>query len=508
MTLPRILIVEDEAILAAHLSLSLAQLGYAVAGQAATGETAVALALRENPEAILMDIRLRGEMTGLEAAEKIRQSRDVPIVFLTAYAEEAVLQRAKATEAYAVLSKPVREQELRSTLEMALYKHGAETRLKHLHQVLRAVRDVTGLLTREKNADRLLEEACRILAGTRGYALVWVGRPVEEGHRILPVAHAGGHADYLENLDVTWDDVPRGRGPSGTAARERRVSVCRDFANDPRTAPWREAALGRGFASSASIPIMRGDNLYGLLTVYAEKIDFFDDEEVALLTELASDLAYALDALEAEAARRKAEERLSRSERQLREAFQASIRALSTAIEMRDPYTAGHQERVTRLAAAVAEEMGLDEDRIVGIRIAGSVHDIGKMSIPAEILSKPTKLSAVEYSLIQTHPRTGSDILKNIRFPWPIARIVLQHHERLDGKGYPDGASGEEILLEARIIAVSDVVEAISSHRPYRAALGLDKALDEIRKGRGSAFDPDVVDACIRVVGRPGFSLE
>jgi PAS domain S-box-containing protein/putative nucleotidyltransferase with HDIG domain len=205
--------------------------------------------------------------------------------------------------------------------------------------------------------------------------------------------------------------------------------------------------------------------------------------------------------------RKKNEERLRQGNRELREAFQSSIRALSSAIEMRDPYTAGHQERVTRLSVAIAREMGLDDDKVEGIRIAGMVHDIGKLSIPAEILSKPTKLQPIEYSMIQSHPLSGFTILENIPFPWPIARIVLQHHERMDGSGYPNKLAGEAILIEARIIAVADVVEAMSSHRPYRPALEPQEAMKEIRGGKGTVYDPAVVDACIRVISRPDFSF-
>jgi putative nucleotidyltransferase with HDIG domain len=205
--------------------------------------------------------------------------------------------------------------------------------------------------------------------------------------------------------------------------------------------------------------------------------------------------------------RKKAEARLLKSDRELREAFQSSIRALSSAIEMRDPYTAGHQERVTRLSVAIARNLGLDDDKVEGIRIAGMVHDIGKLSIPAEILSKPTKLSPVEYALIQSHPQSGFTILENIPFPWPIAQIVLQHHERMDGSGYPNKLAGEAILIEARIIAVADVVEAMSSHRPYRPALGSTEALDEIKRGKGVWFDAAVVDACVRVMTERGFTF-
>jgi len=183
------------------------------------------------------------------------------------------------------------------------------------------------------------------------------------------------------------------------------------------------------------------------------------------------------------------------------------IRAMAKTVEMRDPYTAGHQRRVSRLAGAIAQEVDLPENQIHGIKMAGHIHDLGKLSVPAEILSKPDRLTDVEFSLIKAHPQEGYDILKGIDFPWPIAQIVYQHHERMDGSGYPQGLSGEGILLEARIMAVADVVEAMSSHRPYRPALGIETALEEISKNSGVHYDPDAVDACLRLFKEKGFEL-
>jgi len=149
----------------------------------------------------------------------------------------------------------------------------------------------------------------------------------------------------------------------------------------------------------------------------------------------------------------------------------------------------------------------MDSNRQEGLRVAASMHDIGKISIPAEILSKPGKLSPIEYSLIQGHAQAGYEVLKGVKFPWPVAEVALQHHERMDGSGYPQGLKGEAILLEARIVAVADVVEAMSSHRPYRAGLGIEKALAEIERGKGTAFDPEVVDACLKVIRKDGFAF-
>jgi len=206
--------------------------------------------------------------------------------------------------------------------------------------------------------------------------------------------------------------------------------------------------------------------------------------------------------------RKRVEEELRESLEQLRRAMQTTIQVLVMAVEMKDPYTAGHQRRMTDLARTMATEMGLPPEKIEGLRMAGIIHDIGKITLPTEILSKPTKLSAIELSLIREHVRLGYDILKDVESAWPLAEIVLQHHERMDGSGYPRGLKGEEILIEARILAVADVVEAMASHRPYRAALGLDAAMEEIEKNRGFLYDSHVVDTCLRVFREKGYQIE
>jgi hypothetical protein len=198
---------------------------------------------------------------------------------------------------------------------------------------------------------------------------------------------------------------------------------------------------------------------------------------------------------------------MEKGQNRLQKALEGIIWALAATVEARDPYTAGHQERVTNLSLVVASEMQLPEDEKQKLRMAAMVHDIGKISIHSEILSKPGRLNSVEFSMIKMHSQSGYDIFKNVELPWPIAEIILQHHERLDGSGYPRGLKGKDIFQAARIIAVSDVVEAMSSHRPYRPALGIEKALEEISNNRGKLYDPDVVDVFISVFNQKGLPL-
>ncbi len=205
--------------------------------------------------------------------------------------------------------------------------------------------------------------------------------------------------------------------------------------------------------------------------------------------------------------RKRAEAEIQRHLVELKTAFMSTVEVATTLSSMRDPYTGGHERRVADIAVAIGRELGLDADRLEGLQVAGKLHDIGKITIPSEILSKPGKLTAIEYQLVQGHPRAGYEVLKNVTLPWPVAQVTLQHHERMDGSGYPQGLKSDAILLEARIIAVADVVEAMSSHRPYRPGLGVDKALAEIERGRGSVYDAVVTDACLKLFREKGYTI-
>jgi len=316
----KILVVEDETIIARDLQSKLEGLGYSVSAVVPSGEEAVEKTGELMPDLVLMDIVLEGDMDGIEAAGLIKNRFNIPVIYLTAYADDNTLGRAKVTEPFGYMIKPFQERELRSIIEMAIYKH---------------------------------ESAGKLLKG-------------------------------MEDM----------------------------------------------------------------------------------------------------------------------------IDVLSYVMEMRDPYTAGHQRRVAELAEAIAREINCSDNEIRGIRLTALVHDIGKIQVPTEILVKPGRLTGNEFEMIKTHSQVGYDLLKSVPFPWPIAETILQHHERMDGSGYPGGIKGKEIQMEARIIGVADVVEAMASHRPYRAALGIEEALNEIENNRTALYDPDVVDACLKLFREKRFKFE
>ncbi|MBI2318909.1 MAG: HD domain-containing protein, partial [Betaproteobacteria bacterium] len=283
--------------------------------------------------------------------------------------------------------------------------------------------------------------------------------------------------------------------------------VVNDIATDPVFPRWRDEALKRGFASNIVLPLVANGTHFGVSSIYANEIGVFDEKEVKLLSELAGDLGYGIVARRTRIERDEGLRERQVHEERLRKSLEDSIGAVAATVEARDQYTAGHQRRVADLAVAIAQRLALDAEQVAGIRLGGIVHDLGKIHIPAEILSKPGKLTKIEFDLIKAHPQSGYDILKGIEFPWPIAQMVLQHHERLDGSGYPQGLKGEQIVLEAKILAVADVIEAMASHRPYRPGRGIDRAIEEISAGRGTHYEPAIVEACVGLFKETGYEL-
>jgi putative two-component system response regulator len=327
MNKAHILVVEDEAVVAMDIEAALQSMDYEVAGTAATGEEAIAKALESRPDVVLMDIRLRGEMDGIEAAGRIRAQAAIPIIYLTAFADDELLARAKLTEPFGYILKPFETRELRSNIEMALYKQAMENKLRE------------------------------------------------------------SYARLERNLEGT-------------------------------------------------------------------------------------------------------------------------VEVISQLVVLRNPYLAKHQQRVARLAGAIAREMGMNEVRIKGIRLAASIHDLGIVKMPFEVVVKRGELSEAERALLQSHPEVGYGLLKDIEFLWPVAEVVRQHHEHLDGSGFPAGLKGDQILPESRIAIVANLVDGMVHGGPQNKPVGLEHALEWLLDHRDELYDPDVVDACVHLFREKGFSLE
>ncbi|PKM05922.1 MAG: hypothetical protein CVV14_14495 [Gammaproteobacteria bacterium HGW-Gammaproteobacteria-4] len=361
--------------------------------------------------------------------------------------------------------------------------------------VLRALSDFDAFVLEPRTAQETLEYACRSLTERGVCVMAWVGYVRGDADRsVTPVASAGGGRTYLDTLRVTWGSADTGAGPVGQAVRCRKMVVVDDIASAPCFAHWRQFALDHGFSCAFAAPVIgRADAPDFVLCGYHRERRAYADPVQELIAEFSHRLSQAL----ALSQRRFASEV---GTQRLRAALHGTISALQRMVEARDPYTFGHEERVARLAVGIADTLGFPPAQRQALDIAAQLHDIGKMSVPAEILSKPTRLTTAEYELIKCHVDAGYHILEHIDFGMPVADILRQHHERLDGSGYPKGLRGEQMLLEARVLAVADVAESMLSHRPYRASLGLDAVRAELLGGSGVRYDADAVNACLRIL--------
>jgi PAS domain S-box-containing protein/putative nucleotidyltransferase with HDIG domain len=452
----KILVVEDESIVARDIRNMLLGLGYHVTAVISDAKEAVKNAKKEQPNLVLMDIMLQGNISGVDAADQIYSEFNIPVVYLTAYADETTLQRAKETEPFGYLLKPFEERELKSTIEIAIYKFGMEMKLKErerwLTTMLKSIKD--GVIATDKKGNiTFMNPLAETLTGWK--QAIALNRPLNQVYKIL---------DNKEE-------------------KEQSISIKDILKRDEYGLPSDIVLVSK---TGKTIPL---------------------DHRAAPITDETRNTSGVVIAFRDISRQKKAEEELIQSYDRLKQAMDGTVQAMAFTIETRDPYTAGHQRRVTQLACALAEKMVLSKDVVEGVRMAGDLHDIGKIYVPAEILSKPGKLSEAEYNIIKTHSQVGYDILKTIEFPWPIANIVLQHHERINGSGYPAGLHGKDILLEAKILAVADVIEAMATHRPYRPALSIEDALEEISENKGKLYDPKVVEACLKIF-EEGFTFE
>ncbi|MBN1532000.1 MAG: PAS domain S-box protein [Spirochaetes bacterium] len=438
----KLLIVEDSAIVAMDLQHKLKKLGYVIAKSVQSGEDAVSASGEFLPDLVLMDIRLSGKMDGIEAADTISSTLDIPVLFMSAYSDEQTIERAKFTKNYGFLVKPFEERDLYTTIEMAMERSKFDRRLRESEKKYRDLFESSKDSVCVIDTDLNLVDVNNTMTDLFGYSHNEIlGMPAT---RIF--ADAGdieGFIGAIREKGFTRDFETSMRKRDGSEI------ICQVTAN----ARWRGGS-----------------------------ISFYQ----AIIRDITE--------------RKRAEATIEKSYAMMEKTMFDVVQAMSVAVESRDPYTAGHQRRVSELAQAIAETMQLTEQEIMGIRLAALIHDLGKISIPAEILSKPSRLSETEFKLIMTHPEVGYNILKDIEFPWPIREIVLQHHERIDGSGYPCGLDNGEILPESKILAVADVTEAMASHRPYRPSLGIAAALEEITKNSGILYDRETAAACIATI--------
>jgi PAS domain S-box-containing protein/putative nucleotidyltransferase with HDIG domain len=384
-----------------------------------------------------------------------------------------------------------------------------EHRLATKRWAIAAYAGAAAALWQRHTPESLVEAICEAITRESAYILAWVGIAEDGAGKPVRVAAAAGSAlSYMNGLQQSWSkDVPFGQGPTGACIRNQRVQIVEDTQTSPVYSPWRERAREFGVRSSVAIPLSANGGLRGALNVYAAHPSAFDPAAIQVFQHLADQIGHGLHAIEQERLLLAERERLAKTERLLTEAMSAMVAPIVLAMEMRDPYTAGHQVRVAEIACAIGREQGLSDAQLQGLRVAAMVHDIGKISISAELLTKPTKLSRAEWEIIHGHPETGFTILKDIPFAWPVAEIVRQHHEKLDGSGYPQGLKGDAILPEAKVLAVADIVEAMSAFRPYRPAIELETVLREIEGQAGSQLDAGVVRICAALFREKKFAL-
>ena len=352
-------------------------------------------------------------------------------------------------------------------------------------RLLEIVSEVNRFAMEATDEHDALQHLCDVLVAPGRHALAWVGTASTASPGEVEVVAAAGATDYLREGLISWSgDQSRGQGPVGTALRTGEAQIVQDVDGDPAFAPWRERARDFGIESVAAIAFSSGGRRV-MLAVYDRHVYAFDDQTMAKLVAVVQEVEFSIEHI--------------RSVARLAAALDGTLAAISRITETRDPYTAGHQTRVGALGGAIAEALDLDASMVRLVRQAGDVHDVGKIAIPAEILTRPGELIGLDFEMVKSHCAIGADILAQAALPWPLAEVALEHHERLDGSGYPRGLCSGQIILPARIIAVADVVEAMMHHRPYRVGLGLAAALEEVSDGAGRLYDADVVAACLAV---------
>ena len=513
----RILLIDDDENLLAALRRQMHRvfnLTTAISGEAAIEAVRAATAAGTPFAVVVADMRMAG-MNGIETLEQIRLLAPTTVrMMLTGNADqETAISAINRGHIFRFFCKPCPTEDLVNGINDGIAQYrlvaGEADLLRKIQLTSRALKTLSEAnlaLLHAQDTDSLLTEICRAAVEAGGYVMAWVGKPLDDANRtIVPVASYGANVQaYLHATPFSWSDETA----HGQMLQLGQTQIWQNIWTDANGTAWRQAAQDYHFSSAIALPIAGQDHPFGVLLIYSGGTEGFIPEEVTLLEEMAEDMAFGITS---QGVRQERDRSLQENQHylsQLQTNLEETIKAFASTIEIRDPYTAGHQRRVANLARVIAHEMNLPPDQTEGLYFAALIHDLGKIKVPAEILSSPAHLSEIEFMLIKVHPQAGFDILKGINFPWPIAKIVLQHHEKLDGSGYPNGTKGDDILLEARILTVADIVESMASHRPYRASLGMELALNEIKAGRGCHFDPDVVDATLRLFQEKHYEIE
>lgn len=373
--------------------------------------------------------------------------------------------------------------------------------LRKTYDYRNLISELNQFLVRCESEEEIYVKICDMLLKLGICNSVWIGLIEKGNFDVKPVAFKGMGEDFFKKLKIRWDNSSLGNGPTGTAIKTKKPVLVEDITTDARFKFMSDDARMRNKISMVSAPLVYEGEVTGVIDIYSDMKGACGKEEVKLLGEIGADIAIGIKSI------RRGND-LKIKNKLLEKSVEDIFSVVSKLVETRDPYTAGHERRVSQLATAIAKKLGLPADKTEAIMFAALVHDVGKIGIPAEILAKPSKLTIEEYGLVLGHPQNGYDILKTVSLPWNVAEIILQHHERINGSGYPQSLKSDEILLEAKIIGVADVVEAMSSARPYRPALGINKAIEEISKNRGKLYDRDVVDACIKLFKEDGFKFK
>jgi PAS domain S-box-containing protein/putative nucleotidyltransferase with HDIG domain len=455
-----VLIIDDEQIVRRLLRSGLSGNGYTYL-EAGNSQEALEQFKNHTVDLALLDIKMPGK-SGIELLSEILASHpDTAVVMISAESNSDTVIECMKQGAYDYITKPFNPGEVEVRIKQALEKSALRIENRGYRLYLeQMVEEQSGKIrASEENFRNSLDNSplgIRIVTEN--------GQTVYANHTLLNIF---GYSSVAEMEAIP--NKERYTAESYAAHRER---VEKRKRGEPIASPYEMDNVGKN-GEIRRLLVSRGEVLWNGERQFQV---LYQDITERVQAERALDYSYS----------------------KLRKNLDAVIQTIALTVEMRDPYTAGHQRHVASLACAIAGELDLSQEMTRGIRVAGIIHDIGKIRVPAEILSKPGRITEMEFNFIKEHPRTGYEILKGIDFPWPVAQAVLQHHERMNGSGYPEQLSGEGILLEARVLSVADVVEAMASHRPYRPALGIDKALDEISQKKGLLYDSSVVDACLR----------